>query len=220
MGLGTISAPARLKERPVATEAKKAFDVNIKRASYFLDIHEETQLGVGAPSRARRELPRGAVVFAVGALDAYLSDVSAEVMVTRLQSDPAGGDLRDLLRQVQKEVPTLSLEVALLPTREERITHIHDAILEHFRTNVSNHGSKAVSAAVLRMERRPTDFWADIERTHEDAPGELDHWTDVRHEIVHLGKKSRVRRPHARDFIDLVKDIAGTLDSYAVAACS
>ena len=94
--------------------AKAAFDVNIRRASYFLDIHEEAQQGAGAPSLPYRELPRGAVVFAVGALDAYLSEVSAEVIVRDLESAVAPTETREVLKRVQAEVPTLSLEIAVL----------------------------------------------------------------------------------------------------------
>ena len=66
----------------MATGAMRTFDINIRRASYFLDIHQQVHAGThGAPVLALRELPRGALVFAVGALDAYLSDVSAEVII-------------------------------------------------------------------------------------------------------------------------------------------
>lgn len=93
-------------------------------------------IDVRKESVARRALPRGAVVFAVGALDAYLSDVSADVIVTGLRSEPGRSDLREVLRQVQKEVPTLSLEVALLPLETDRVSHIQNAVLErsHQRT--------------------------------------------------------------------------------------
>lgn len=202
----------------MSTKAKKTFDINIRRASYFLDIHEQTQTGAGAPTLARRELPRGAVVFAVGALDAYLSDVSADVIVSGLRSQPGGSDLREVLRQVQKEVPTLSLEVALLPSEVDRVNHIQNAILDHFRRNVSGHGAKALSVAVQRMGRKPADFWSEIVAEYPDAPAELDRWTEIRHQIVHLGMKPRVWRPHARKFIELVRHMVTALDKYALAA--
>lgn len=202
----------------MSTDAKKAFDINIRRASYFLDIHQQTQTGAGAPTLARRELPRGAVVFAVGALDAYLSDVSADVVVTGLRSQPGRSDLRDVLRQVQKEVPTLSLEVALLPGETDRVRHIQNAVLDHFRTSVSGFGVSAVSAAVHRMGRTPSDFWSEIVNEYPDARAELDRWTEIRHQIVHSGMTPRVWRPHARKFIDLVRYIVAALDKYALAA--
>jgi hypothetical protein len=67
--------------------SKVTFDVDIRRASYFLDIHPSVHAGTrGAPKLALRELPRGAVVFPLGSLDSYLSDVSAEVMIYQCQA--------------------------------------------------------------------------------------------------------------------------------------
>ena len=62
----------------MASKAKKAFDRNIERAGFFLDIHKDATPGPGKPKLPLHELPRAAVVFAVGALDAYLSGVGAE----------------------------------------------------------------------------------------------------------------------------------------------
>jgi len=76
--LGLVDTTATRFTRPVATDAHDALTTNLTRARYFIDLHEGTQTGPGTPDRKRRELPRGAVVFAVGALDAYLSEVSAE----------------------------------------------------------------------------------------------------------------------------------------------
>ncbi|HEV7888195.1 MAG TPA: hypothetical protein VGO92_11605 [Acidimicrobiales bacterium] len=73
---------------------------NLERATYFLDIHEGTQEGPGTPNIKRRELPRGAVVFAIGALDAYLSEVAAEVMVAQVEHGHATGDSRKILETI------------------------------------------------------------------------------------------------------------------------
>ena len=67
------------------TSAHMAFLPNIERARYFVDIHEEVHHGPGAPPLRYRELPRAAVVFAISALDAYISDALAEVVVKQLE---------------------------------------------------------------------------------------------------------------------------------------
>ena len=197
------------------TTAKRIFDTNIVRASYFLDIHERTQEGVGAPSRARRELPRGAVVFAVGALDAFISELSAEVMVRQLEAAMPLPEQREILRRMQSELPTLALETALIPDHADRVFRIHDSIVAYFQNNVSNLGSKAVSAAVMRIGGRPITLWNEVSALWPKAADELDQWTEVRHKIVHRGEKPRVWRPHARRLIELVKAIASSLDSIA-----
>jgi hypothetical protein len=155
----------------------------------------------------------GAVVFAVAAIDAYLSEVQAEVIVSQLKGSGASPDSREILKVVQQEIPTLALEVALLQSEADRLLHISDAIVHHFENNVSNFGVKGVANALRRMGARSTDFWAGLTKSGFDgAPGELDYWTTVRHEIVHQGKRPVVRRPHARDFISLAKGIVAALD--------
>lgn len=198
------------------TNAKPVFDRNIQRASYFLDIHEAGQGGVGAPAMPMRELPRGAIVFAVGAVDAYISEVSAEVIVRQLQAQLPTSSMRDLLKAVQREIPTLSLEVALLATQGERITRIREAIVDHFHSNVSSQGSKAVAAAVQRTGRPPADLWNALGGAgYPDAAGRLDDWTEIRHQIVHRGQSPQVRRPQARGFIDLAIAMVDRVDAYA-----
>lgn len=182
------------------TNAKQAFDVNIQRASYFLDIHEGYQSGVGAPTRPRRELPRGAIVFAVGAIDVYLCEVSAEILIAQVQRAPATIAHRDTLTRVQKEVPALALEVALLATQASRLARIHEAIAEYFENQTSQFGAKGVSSTITRLGGNPADVWsALIQQGHQNPQQYLEHWTTVRHQVVHQGKKPRVRRDNARD---------------------
>lgn len=198
----------------MATNAKQAFDVNIQRASYFLDIHEAAQRGAGAPTIQQRELPRGAIVFAVGAIDAYLCEVSAEILIAQVQGAPASAALRETLTRVQKEVPALAVEVALLDTQASRVARIHEAIAEYFQNQTSQFGAKGVSATVTRLGGNPSDVWSFlIQQGHPDPQKFLDRWTDVRHQIVHQGRKPRVWRHHARDFIQFAQSLVGRVDS-------
>lgn len=198
----------------MATNAKLAFDVNIQRASYFLDIHEATQSGAGAPTRPRRELPRGAIVFAVGAIDAYLCEVSAEILIAQVKQSSASAALRETLTRVQKEIPALALEVAFLDTQASRMARIHKSIVEYFQNQTSQFGAKGVSATITRLGGNPEDVWSVlIQQGHHDPQQLLDRWTDVRHQIVHQGKKPRVWRPHARNFIQFAEALVQRVDS-------
>lgn len=200
----------------VSTKAKKAFDLNVQRAGYFLDIHEKVQPGAGAPTLPLRELPRGSIVFAVGALDAYLSEVSAEVIVGQLANLPVPSQGRELLRRILKDMPTLPLEVALLPDRSARAAQVQQAIVEYFQNHVSQHGAKAVAATIQRIGGNPDDVWsALVNRSHSQPQQELNKWTEIRHEIVHQGKKPRVWRPHARAFIAFAQDVVSEVDKVA-----
>lgn len=198
------------------TGARGAFDVNIQRSSYFLDIHEEVQQGAGAPSLPYRELPRGAVVFAVGALDAYLSEVSAEVMVREFQDTIASTDARETLKRIQSDLQTLALEISVLDNHKDRIQRIRDVIVDHFQNRVSMHGAKAVSATAGRIGAKASNVWSALgSRGFANAHETLDEWTDIRHQVVHQGKKPTVRRPEARECIHLITGIVDVLDGFA-----
>lgn len=200
----------------MATAAKQAFTKNIERARYFLDIHEEVHSRVGAPPAPYRELPRGAIVFAVGALDAYTSEVSAEVLVAQLRAGGSDKTIRSVLAHVQREVPTLPLEVALRRTEKERMEHIRAAIVDHFHENVTAIGSSAVAQAVRRMGRDAKDLWSALEGEGLTRPSEkLETWANVRHRIVHRGETTRVDRNKARNFIYLTMRVVSTMDRYA-----
>jgi len=108
----------------VATVAKSSFDIDIRRASHFLDIHQQVHAGThGAPVLALRELPRGALVFAVGALDAYLSDVSAEVMIHQCRHGSVTGDTRAEMMSRPDSHRTVREESRILGNRSASSTH-------------------------------------------------------------------------------------------------
>lgn len=201
------------------TAAKTTFDVNIRRAGYFLDIHQTAHGRVGAPLLQIRELPRGAVVFAVGALDAYLSEVSGEVIVAQVQRRVATADEKETLKRVQTEVPTIALEIAILGTQTERLQRLQASITEHFMNHVSNHGAKAVASTFARVGGRAQDLWTTLTGDgFPNAADTIDSWTDIRHRIVHQGQSPRVLLNGARDFIDLLVRLVGRVDARAEAA--
>lgn len=198
------------------TNSKPAYDRNTERARHFIQIHEDAQQGAGAPARQYRELPRAAIVFSVGAIDAYLSEVSAEVMIRQFQTNVANSDTRFIMSKIQKEIPTLALEIAVLPTNPERIQRVRESIVEHFHNNVSNHGAKAVASTMQRMGSSANAVWDHL-RNHgyQNPVDQLDRWTDVRHQIVHQGTRPTVRRYQAADFIEFADAIVNRIDSIA-----
>lgn len=202
------------------TETKATFNVNIQRAGYFPDLHESIHGGAqGAPRNPVRELPRAAVVFAIGALDAYLSDVSAEVIVTLLQRELPEAEVREILRRVQGEVPTLSLELSLVPDPDERVRRVQEAVADHLHNRVSNHGKKAVSRTMERLGGNAQDLWSALGANgYPRAADDLDDWTEKRHQIVHQGQTVRVHRPQARYCVQLVEAIGERIDGQAMRA--
>jgi hypothetical protein len=204
----------------VATEAKRTFDINIRRASHFLDIHQQVHAGThGAPVLALRELPRGALVFAVGALDAYLSDASAEVIIDQCERGSVTGDTRGVMRTVSQQLPGLALELAVAPNSADRAERLRSAIVDHFQTAVSGHGPDAVAKALERMGGRPSEVWRGLEQAgFADPARALEDWTDKRHRIVHRGEKVSVPWRQARNCLELLTAVADAVDLVAEAA--
>jgi hypothetical protein len=194
----------------VATTALTAAKRNLERATFFLDIHQGTQQGPGTPDNKRRELPRGAVVFAIGALDAYLSEVAAEVMVRSVRARSSDR------RQPEDPRGNPAYDADACHRQIDRAAILRQAIVDHFYDLVSNHGTKAVSATVQRMGKSSNAVWDAVEDAREANPqSRLDEWTDKRHAIVHRGQRPTVNRGPARTCVKLVETVCLEVDNAA-----
>lgn len=217
------------------TAALAAFKVTIKRPHALLEMFDAGSLkpkkgdkrGRGKPSWQENELLRAAVIMGIGALDAYLSDVAAEVLVAQLaNADTPSSDARAVLKQVLDEIKTLPLELALLTDPGKRKEVAQAAIQDHLANRVSNHGAKGVATTLARMGE--TIEWSELDASIRDdlklnnvksSPAALlDAWTQRRHALVHHGKALRIGGPAARALIRFVEDIAAVVDVRAVAA--
>jgi hypothetical protein len=195
--------------------AHEALTYNLLRASYFLDIHEQLQTGAGAPLNKQRELTRGAVVFAVGALDSYLSEVAAEVILAQFDKGALTGDARSLIAKVAQANPTLALEAAMAAPGVDRLELVRSVITEYFHGR-SNHGAKAVVNVVELMDGSTQRLWDRTKALGEErAAADLDDWTDMRHRIVHRGEAPSVRRPAGRRCVLLVEHLGIAINEVA-----
>ncbi len=197
----------------MASDAKAVFDRNIERASHFLDIHQNAQRGPGAPTLPLRELPRAAIVFGVGALDAYLTELAGEILVARLGAGTGNASMRNVLQRASGELPTLAIETALLPEGADRLAYVRSAIVEHFQTAVSAHGSKAVARTLQMVDANTANVWSSVSSNGSSDPAKkLDDWTDIRHRIVHRGERPRTHRVRARECLDLIAAIVDAIE--------
>lgn len=152
------------------TAAFASLQKNLTRARYFLEIHGKAQTGRGAPTRPYQELPRASLVFAIAALDSYISEATAEFLVgvfaSGINKAPDPDRARRVLGRVQKEIPTLPLELALVDSAKERKELAHTAIVAYFYASVSNHGAKAVAEAIITFDAAANvkGFWDSVER--------------------------------------------------------
>src|SRR5258708_5608263 len=103
------------------TEAYKVFEANLERSRAFPRIFNNEAgggRGRGKPSNDEKELLRGCLVFAVGALDAYLSDLILEIVP---QFGPKSPSLSAALTQIAKSDPGLALRVTLATGSDKQV---------------------------------------------------------------------------------------------------
>lgn len=217
------------------TTAHKAFRLAIKRPQALLEMFDGGSLkpkkGVkrapGKPSWQENELLRASVITVIGTLDAYLSDVAAEVLVAQLENaDTPGSDARSVLKQVMEDIKTLPLELALVTDASKRRSVAQTAIQEHLANRVSNHGAKGVAATLGRMGE--SIDWSKLDKSVtpnlklanvKDNPAALlDAWTQRRHQLVHHGKALKITSPGAHALVDFVVAIARVVDELAQSA--
>jgi len=67
------------KAKAKQTASLAVFEANLERSRAFLRIFDQDRK-VGQPTNDEKELLRGSLVFAVGALDAYLRTYPGRVM--------------------------------------------------------------------------------------------------------------------------------------------
>jgi hypothetical protein len=153
------------------------------------------------------ELLRGSLVFAVGALDAYLSDLILEVVPAY---GPKSSHIADALKAIAKADPGLSLRIALAPSPADSREEFRVALAEWLATK-SFHGPEKVTQALGYLDC--TLPWSALDKaTGRDAAKELTKITSDRHAIVHEGKKPYIKRELAEQANTLVAAIAGHID--------
>ena len=200
-----------MTRRAKQTDAFGVFEVNLERSRAFLRIFDKDRKR-GQPSRDEKELLRGSLVFAVGALDAYLSDLILEIVP---RYGPKSPQLADALRAIAKTDPGLSLRVALANSDDDRRYEFRSALDDWLATK-SFHGPAKVASALEYVACAIT--WDEFDKAAGcDAAKELTRITDERHEIVHRGQKPYIRRDLAESANNLIAALAQRIDDEVAA---
>ncbi len=196
--------------RPRKTEAYKVFAVNLERSRAFLRIFDNEPGGGrqrGQPSSDEKELLRGSLVFAVGALDAYLSDLILQIVPAYA---PKSAMLTTALKGIAKSDPGLALRVAIRPADRDRQEEFRAALSEWLEDK-SFQGPEKVQAALGYVGCDLT--WPEFdEAAGTSAAKELQRITDERHAIVHRGERPYIKRDLAEETITLIAAMAKLID--------
>lgn len=192
------------------TDAFKVFEANMERSRAFLRIFDKEPDGgrkAGHPSGDEKELLRGSLVFAVGALDAYLSDLILEIVPAHA---PRSKELKAALAAISKSAPGLALQLVVETSGESRLSAFREALADWLESKSFQGPDKVVNALSYVGCVIP---WKDFDdETTKNTAKELEKITKERHDIVHRGQKPYIRRSHAQDNLDLVTCIAMVID--------
>ena len=187
-----------------------AFETNISRTAAFLRIFDRPNgrpRTRGRPTDNEKELLRATVVFAVATLDAYLHDLVLEQVPRRgIQS----GEMREALKTIAKDDPSLALRVALTDDKSQRLDEFR-AALDSWLSSKAFHGPEAVIRA-LGFVGCPTNERVLASQLGEDWATQLREWTDKRHRMVHRAEQPYIRRADAGRCVDLVRRIVSVVD--------
>jgi hypothetical protein len=195
------------------TKAYKRLRKNLERGKTllheFFDLPGGSPRTAGQPRSHEQELLRSVLVLGIGALDAYLSELTTE-LVPKLAR---GGTAFTIFDRLMKDQGGLILQAIYLGSNDlERA--LADAVESYLAGSVM-HGSKAVMQVNgwCALTLGATDFNGG---RFSSAFKSLDSWTDKRHRIVHRGELVKMKRSDATDVLELVDHIGGVLNRRAL----
>lgn len=187
-------------------ESFVVFEKNLKRSRAFIRIFGEDNRPQGPPSADERELTRGALVFAIGALDNFLHELILEIV------PKFGGDrsaLKEPLKSIARADPALALRVALAGPGQAEL-EFRDA-LDNWLESQSFHGVQKILSGTgfLGLHLNEASLPKDWRK-------KLEGHTEERHQIVHRGSVKVIKRDEAKACADLVEAIAKAINDDAV----
>lgn len=191
-------------------ESYRVFEKNVARSGAFLTIFDLDR-SAGRPTKEESELLRGAVVFSIGALDAFLHELVLELVPT------FGGNRAALgagLRAIAQDDPSLALRMALVRDETEVRKEFREA-LATWLDRKSFQGVEQVMNALRYVGLTVTmdDFDAV---TKVNTARDLAHYTEMRHKLVHRGAQPALSRSQAGRCVSLVSGMGATVNAEAV----
>lgn len=183
-----------------------AFEVNINRAEALIRVFERGRRR-GRPLREDTELNRSALVFAIGALDAYLHDLVLRVVADFVPNNDA------VLRTLKDMQPhEMVASMARAASLDDARSHLRAKLDKHF-DDKSFMDVAGLQRALKLIGCANLDADELARRTQRaDIAEALGRYTDMRHRIVHRGEIVRVLKANATDCASVVTLVARAVD--------
>jgi hypothetical protein len=200
---GTTRGRRRLK-----TDSFAVFEKNVNRSRAFIRVFEgaETARKKGRPTSDEVDLLRGALVFSVGALDNFVTELILELVP---KFGGASEAMRQPLTEIARAEPSLALRVAM--ATKANAQEEFKAALGNWLETKTFHGVKKVMGALTYI-----GVVMDESTLATDWKKGLDDYTDWRHAIVHRGDTRTVKLDQAQQCTDLIEEIGKSINRAAV----
>jgi hypothetical protein len=183
---------------------------NLGRAEALVSFFDKDAEGRDRPNNHARELLRSAIVFTVGALDAYLRDLVLELVPKYRPQSPS---LTDAFKAIVKDDPGIALRVALAD-EGERLEEFRRA-LDKWLTDKSFHGPQKVQQALDYIGCEISWDTFDKSLGITKSAKSLEAVTKKRHDIVHRLDDLPIERDETVEAIDLVRKVVVLIDRQA-----
>lgn len=179
-------------EVDMTSKAFAKFHKTVRRCDTLVDayttLHGLNAADAAVPT-APKDIIRGAIVLAVAALDAYVTDVFVEKLATSLKKYRADDSLVDLLLKAGLD----TREALTLLTRERPYRRIRNLVRSYYSQYTTQRFDVIDSVFLVYRLNKLTDSAARKSgKNHiKSRVGEL---IDRRHEIVHAGDYNQANR--------------------------
>lgn len=203
-------------KRPAHADESKAFAVfrkNISRVNDLCYLYTELYEYRGW-AEVDEGLLASAVVFSVGALDAFLNDLILEVVPAYR---PRSAEFADAMKTIARDDPSLALRVALAPTQHEAHAEFRQA-LESWLNSKSFQGTKKIAAALAFLAcpipwRDFSDHLPEpLRPANKNLAERLDFWAQQRHNLVHRGARPSFEPAEVEDAVSLTYHVGRLID--------
>ncbi|MFQ6556331.1 HEPN domain-containing protein [Pseudomonas sp. Lb2C1-1] len=201
----------------MASKAFAKFHKTVRRCDTLVDayttIHGLNEAGAEVPA-APKDIIRGAVVLAVAALDAYVTDVFVEKLATYLKKHRPDESLVVLLLKAGLD----TREALSLLTMDRPYRRIRNLVQSHYAQYTTQRFDVIDSVFLVYRLNKLTDFAAKkTGKNHiKSRVGDL---IDRRHEIVHAGDYNRANRiqdideARVKRWIIALEDLVSAMDA-------
>lgn len=199
------------------SNARQAFDDNLKDIHYLLDIPKKMNSEQKDYEKRSEVLYKSAIVLITSFWEAYCEDIAAEGLKHIVEHSTLASSLPDPLKKklaVELKKAPHELEVWKIADDGWR-KYLLDRMVEMTeKRNSRLNTPRASQIDILFNEAMGietiSDEWAELKRSAQQAREELDQFVTLRGAIAHRGRHSAdVERQQVVDYGNLVSALAG-----------